>query len=237
MFLLLRYLKQHGSTQISVQNFEATRHQLIRILAHHVIVIAERLSILHQNASKKSLVEGADNRWNKKAIFEWSPICASDSDGSFSLDNRTFKSSSLEFAIPRNPDVSSYFVAETSRLPSYAETVNFEEVTFEDYRDMFKYCCNVGHEGGQELRRHLYQPKGRLFHCKPSSDVVPICTDLKSKSSVTWSDWLTDDPFEDEEDEKFLGSLTSVQSHRRPPASHSCQALPFGPEVDLNLLV
>ena len=55
----------------SVQVFLEAQEHLLRILAHHMVYIAERLGILEKTISRKHIIEGAACRWNRKAAFQW----------------------------------------------------------------------------------------------------------------------------------------------------------------------
>ena len=52
-------------------NFEEARFELLRILAHHMILIGERASLLNCNVTKQRLTENCQNIWNKTGTFEW----------------------------------------------------------------------------------------------------------------------------------------------------------------------
>lgn len=47
---------------------EAKKH-LLRILAHHMVYIAERINLLGPQVSRKRIIEGSDCRWNRIAMF------------------------------------------------------------------------------------------------------------------------------------------------------------------------
>lgn len=53
------------------EGFDEARQQLLRILAHHMLLIAERVSLLNDNEAKGRLLENAYRQWSEKAIFEW----------------------------------------------------------------------------------------------------------------------------------------------------------------------
>ena len=72
------------------------------MLAHHMVQIAERTSILDQEADKIFLIERANHLWDRKAIFEWYMVSCnsgnvSDSDSSDEEGNGSgFESSTWE---------------------------------------------------------------------------------------------------------------------------------------------
>lgn len=47
------------------------RHELLRILAHHMIFIGERIGLLECDSMKQRLTENCYNMWNKVGNFEW----------------------------------------------------------------------------------------------------------------------------------------------------------------------
>ncbi|KAL9046023.1 MAG: hypothetical protein Q9214_001043, partial [Letrouitia sp. 1 TL-2023] len=50
---------------------EEARCELSRILAHHMVVIGERIGLLGYDVEKQRLVENCHNLWNKTGNFEW----------------------------------------------------------------------------------------------------------------------------------------------------------------------
>ena len=72
------------------------------MLAHHMVQIAERTSILDQEADKIFLIERANHLWDRKAMFEWYMVSCnsgdlSDSDSSDEEGNGSgFESSTWE---------------------------------------------------------------------------------------------------------------------------------------------
>lgn len=55
----------------SVQVFSEAQEHLLRILAHHMVYIAERIELLERSISRKRIIEGSACRWNRKATFQW----------------------------------------------------------------------------------------------------------------------------------------------------------------------
>lgn len=53
-------------------NFEEARHELLRIIVHHMVFIGERIGLLDCDLIKQRLTEGCHNIWNKAGNFEWS---------------------------------------------------------------------------------------------------------------------------------------------------------------------
>ena len=60
-----------------------SQEQLVRILAHYLILIMERLVLLSPGAEKRHLIENAPSRWNRKPAFRWA------ASKSFSLRKKT----------------------------------------------------------------------------------------------------------------------------------------------------
>lgn len=54
---------------------EAQKH-LLRILAHHMVYIAERINLLEPKVPRKRIVEGSACRWNRRAMFQWNEMPA-----------------------------------------------------------------------------------------------------------------------------------------------------------------
>ena len=52
-------------------SFEEARFELLRIPVHHMIVVGERIGLLHCNVTKQRLAENCQNMWNKTGTFEW----------------------------------------------------------------------------------------------------------------------------------------------------------------------
>ena len=55
----------------STKSYGEAQQQLLRILAHHMVQIAERASILDEKADKMHLIESANRQWDGQATFEW----------------------------------------------------------------------------------------------------------------------------------------------------------------------
>ncbi|CAD6577888.1 MAG: hypothetical protein ASARMPRED_008441 [Alectoria sarmentosa] len=54
----------------SVQVFPEAQKHLLRILAHHMVYIAERIDLLDTNVSRKRIIEETACRWNRRATFQ-----------------------------------------------------------------------------------------------------------------------------------------------------------------------
>ncbi|KAL2038935.1 hypothetical protein N7G274_008275 [Stereocaulon virgatum] len=63
---------QTDNSSWSTKSYGEAQQQLLRILAHHMVQIAERASILDEKADKMHLIESANRQWDRQAIFEWS---------------------------------------------------------------------------------------------------------------------------------------------------------------------
>lgn len=50
---------------------EEARCELSRILAHHMVVIGERIGLLNHDVKKQQLIEDCHNLWKKTGNFEW----------------------------------------------------------------------------------------------------------------------------------------------------------------------
>ena len=55
------------------RRFDEARQQLIRVLVHHTIHIAERANLIEANEPKQRLLEYAYSQWTYQAVFEWRP--------------------------------------------------------------------------------------------------------------------------------------------------------------------
>lgn len=62
------------SPHMSLNTFQDAQQHLLRILSHHMICIAERVSSLDHLQNKTLLIEDAHSQWNRKANFEWMEI-------------------------------------------------------------------------------------------------------------------------------------------------------------------
>lgn len=60
----------------SAQVFSEAQEQLLRILALHMVYIAERIDLLGEEISRKRIIEGSASRWNRKATFQWKEMPA-----------------------------------------------------------------------------------------------------------------------------------------------------------------
>lgn len=60
----------------SAQVFSEAQTQLLRILAHHMVYIAERISLFEPNVSRKRIIQGSVCRWNRRATFQWKKMPA-----------------------------------------------------------------------------------------------------------------------------------------------------------------
>lgn len=54
-----------------MKTFEESRRQLSRILASHMVRIAEAVGIMRDDVDKGLLVEDAYRQWKRKALFKW----------------------------------------------------------------------------------------------------------------------------------------------------------------------
>lgn len=54
----------------SAQVFSEARKHLRRILAHHMVYIAERINLLETQVSRKRIIEGSACQWNRRATFQ-----------------------------------------------------------------------------------------------------------------------------------------------------------------------
>lgn len=54
--------------------FGDTQRQLLRILAHHMIHIAERAHVLDSQRANGHVLENASRLWSGKAVFEWKAV-------------------------------------------------------------------------------------------------------------------------------------------------------------------
>ncbi|KAL8742555.1 MAG: hypothetical protein Q9190_004979 [Brigantiaea leucoxantha] len=55
----------------TVEELEEARHELLRILTHHLVLIGERIGLLDCDLTKQRLTEGSHVLWNKTGIFGW----------------------------------------------------------------------------------------------------------------------------------------------------------------------
>ena len=66
-------------TYTNMTHLGEARYELIRILAHHMILLGERTGLLHGDSTKQGLIESCHNIWNKTGTFEWTydtpPVC------------------------------------------------------------------------------------------------------------------------------------------------------------------
>lgn len=60
----------------SAQAFSEAQEHLLRILAHHMVYIAERINLLEPKVSRKRIIEGSACRWNRRATFRWNEMPA-----------------------------------------------------------------------------------------------------------------------------------------------------------------
>ncbi|CAO1599567.1 hypothetical protein XANCAGTX0491_003289 [Xanthoria calcicola] len=55
----------------SMNGHEEARHELLRVLAHYMVLIGDRIGLLHCLTTKRRLVENCHNLWNKPGNFAW----------------------------------------------------------------------------------------------------------------------------------------------------------------------
>ena len=58
-------------SRLSTRAFGAAQYQLIRILTHYMIEIADRLHLLDAQSSKNAIIEDAYDQWKQMAAFGW----------------------------------------------------------------------------------------------------------------------------------------------------------------------
>ena len=63
------------------QVYSETQEHLLRILAHQMVYIAERIDLLAPNVSRKRIIEGAACRWNRRATFQGNEMSAHEDAG------------------------------------------------------------------------------------------------------------------------------------------------------------
>ncbi len=81
-------LTESCTANVSAQAFSEAQEHLLRILAHHMVYIAERINLLEPNVSRKRIIEGSACQWNRRATFRWNVIPASeDTDNHTNLDS------------------------------------------------------------------------------------------------------------------------------------------------------
>ena len=68
MLILLGKIDTSG---LSTREFIAAQQQLIRILTHYMIEIADRVHLLDTQASRNAIIEDACDQWKRMAAFEW----------------------------------------------------------------------------------------------------------------------------------------------------------------------
>ena len=56
--------------------FSEAQEDLLRILAHHMVYIAERINLLEPKVSRKRIIEGSASRWNRRPTFQRSEMPA-----------------------------------------------------------------------------------------------------------------------------------------------------------------
>lgn len=74
MTLLTTILMAAKTTEmisISTRCYDDAQQQLLHILAHHMIQVAERASMLDEKSDKNSLIERANRLWDTQAFSEW----------------------------------------------------------------------------------------------------------------------------------------------------------------------
>ena len=68
------------------QGHGETQDQLLRVLAHHLILIGKRTQILDSRLSEKQIIEDASSQWKRKATFEWGEMPDHDFGGIWSSE-------------------------------------------------------------------------------------------------------------------------------------------------------
>ena len=63
--------KRSPSPSITVNAFGDARKELLRVLAHHMVLIAERVSIIHDQTTRCHILDNAYCIWSGKAVFTW----------------------------------------------------------------------------------------------------------------------------------------------------------------------
>lgn len=59
------------SSRMTANTFGEAQKQLLRILAHHMILIAERSHVLESQRANGHILENASRLWSGKAVFDW----------------------------------------------------------------------------------------------------------------------------------------------------------------------
>ena len=79
--------------------FEEAQKELLRILTHHMILIAERVHVLSDQKAQSRILESADRIWREKAIFEWETVPIDDTESSDSHDAASTNANDSPFKI------------------------------------------------------------------------------------------------------------------------------------------
>ena len=60
----------------SAQVLSEAQGNLLRILTHHMVYIAERINLLDPTVSRKRIIEDSARRWNRRPTFQWETMPA-----------------------------------------------------------------------------------------------------------------------------------------------------------------
>lgn len=60
----------------SAQVLSEAQDNLLRILTHHMVYIAERINLLDPTVSRKRIIEDSARRWNRRPTFQWETMPA-----------------------------------------------------------------------------------------------------------------------------------------------------------------
>ena len=59
---------------MSAQAYIDIQQQLLRILAHHMVYIADRVKLIDPNTAKDRLIQGSAFEWGRKALVQWMEV-------------------------------------------------------------------------------------------------------------------------------------------------------------------
>ena len=148
--------------------FEEARKELIRILAHHMVLLAERVHIIENQEACEPILENAHRIWSEKAVFKWEVVPSDGledfgrASGSPSNDYTVSGAGMLELTFPSEEQLSkspSYDVACDSISPSHIVPLDNPLATPVS-RDIGTTCDPI---------------LGRCFSCSTPLDANGLC--------------------------------------------------------------
>lgn len=132
---------------MTASSFEEAQKELLRILAHHMIIIAERAGILETQGADCLLQGNAHRLWSGKAVFNWDLVQL----GDFGVHEEGYQSSADYYPVQGPPGARNEAIKRGAITTMYRDYSGFQSnptlghrSTRQPFRDI-QFLNGLGH--------------------------------------------------------------------------------------------